>query len=70
MRVLGSGFARGLAGDIPAAAATMRFSDVTMGRMRVIGAIGAPGIFAVRYLARRKVPDASPAVGVPEKKRQ
>lgn len=49
----------------------MRFSDVTMGRMRVIGAIGVPGIFAVRYFARRKVPGASPAGGVPGgKKRQ
>jgi hypothetical protein len=36
--------------------------------MRVIGTMAVPGAFAVRYLAIHKIPEASPAGGVPEKK--
>jgi hypothetical protein len=68
VRVLGPRLARVIARDIPGTAATEGFDVVRVRRMRVIGAVGVPGAFAVRYLASRKVPCASPAGGVPEQK--
>jgi hypothetical protein len=68
VRVLGPRLTRVIAGDIPTTAATEGFRVVCMSRMRVMDAMGVPSAFAVRYLASRKVPDASPAGGVPEKK--
>jgi hypothetical protein len=56
-----------VAGNIPATAATEGLGVVIMSQMRVIDTVGVSGALAVRYLARRKVPDASPPRGVPEK---
>jgi hypothetical protein len=57
-------------GNIPAAAAAEGFGVVVMSQMRVIDTMGVSGALAVRYLAIRKVPQASPPRGVPEKYEQ
>lgn len=51
-------------GDISFATSSVRLVIMDMGRMRVIGAVRITGALGVRYLARPKVCDATPARGV------
>jgi len=64
VRVLGSGLARMITGDISTATTTVGLRVVLMGRTRMIGAVGVTGAFEVRYLAMAKVRDAAPTAGV------
>ena len=67
VRVLDSGLARMLTGDISSTPTTVGLGIVLMGRMRMIDAVGVTGAFQVRYLASVKVCDPTPANGVPRK---
>jgi hypothetical protein len=64
VRVLDSGLARMLTGDISSTPTTVGLGIVLMGRMRMIDAVGVTGAFQVRYLASVKVCDPTPANGV------
>jgi hypothetical protein len=56
-----------ITGYISHAATTEGLSVVLMGLVGMIGAVGVSGNLKVRYLASRKVCNATPARGVPKK---